>query len=165
MVTVTRLPSKNAKAFLVNTLNHLQRTPQWNSTAVIITYDDSDGWYDHVMPPIVSQSNDPIYDGLLGKDGLCGHAPAGAYQDRCGYGPRLPFLVVSPYAKINYVDHQIIDQTSIIRFIEDNWNLGHIGNQSFDVKAGSILNMFNITATKHYAAAKLFLNDSTGLER
>jgi phospholipase C len=153
------------QTFLVNTLNHLQRTPQWNSTAVIITYDDSDGWYDHVMPPIVSQSNDPIYDGLLGKDGLCGHAPAGAYQDRCGYGPRLPFLVVSPHAKINYVDHQIIDQTSIIRFIEDNWNLGHIGNQSFDVKAGSILNMFNITATKHYAAAKLFLNDSTGLER
>jgi phospholipase C len=149
------------QTFLVNTINHLQKLPNWNSTAVIITYDDSDGWYDHVMPPIVSQSRDAIYDRLLGKDGLCGHAPAGAYQDRCGYGPRLPFLIISPYAKVNYVDHSVMDQTSIIRFIEDNWNLGHIGNQSFDVKAGSLLNMFNF-ATNHYAA-KLFLDNSTGL--
>ncbi len=116
------------------------------------------------MPPIVSQSNDPKYDRLLGKDGLCGRAPAGAYQDRCGYGPRLPFLIISPYAKVNYVDHSVTDQTSIIRFIEDNWNLGRIGNQSFDVKAGSILNMFNST-TNHHAAAKLFLDNSTGLEK
>ena len=50
---------------------------------VIIRYDDSDGWYDHVMLPIVSQSNDPIYDRLLGKDGLCGHAHIAAYQDMC----------------------------------------------------------------------------------
>jgi len=152
------------QTFLVNTLNHLQRIPEWNSTAVIITYDDSDGWYDHVMPPIVSQSNDPKYDRLLGRDSLCGHAPAGAYQDRCGYGPRLPFLVISPYAKVNYVDHSVTDQTSIIRFIEDNWGLKRIGNQSFDGKAGSILNMFNFT-TSNYAAAKLFLDNSTGLEK
>ena len=150
--------------FLVNTTNRLQKLPEWNSTAIIITYDDSDGWYDHVMPPIVSQSNDPKYDRLLGKDGLCGHAPAGAYQDRCGYGPRLPFLVVSPYAKVNYVDHSVIDQTSIIRFIEDNWGLKRIGDQSFDAKAGSILNMFNSTIN-HHAAAKLFLDNSTGLEK
>ena len=73
------------------------------------------------MPPIVSQSNDPAYDALLGPIGLCGHAPSGAYQDRCGYGGRLPMLVVSPWAKMNYVDHQITDQASILRFIEDNW--------------------------------------------
>src|SRR5207249_12166504 len=45
--------------FLVDTINRLQKLPTWNSTAVIIAYDDSDGWYDHVMGPIVSQSNDP----------------------------------------------------------------------------------------------------------
>jgi phospholipase C len=151
------------QTFLINTLNRVQNIPEWNSTAVIVTYDDSDGWYDHVMPPIVSQSNDPVYDRLLGKDGLCGHAPAGSYQDRCGYGPRLPFLIISPYAKVNYIDHSLIDQTSIIRFIEDNWNLGNIGNQSFDIKAGSILNMFNF-ASNHYAG-KLFLDNSTGLEK
>ena len=149
--------------FLVDTINHLQKLAEWNSTAVIITYDDSDGWYDHVMPPIVSQSNDRSYDRLLGMDGLCGHAPVGAYQDRCGYGPRLPLLIISPYAKVNYVDHGITDQTSILRFIEDNWGLGRIGNQSFDVKAGSIMNMFNFTAG-HYAN-KLILNASTGIEK
>ena len=68
--------------FIVKTINRIQKLPDWNSTAVIITYDDSDGWYDHVMPPIVSQSNDPKNDALLGKDGLCGHAPS-----RCLSGP------------------------------------------------------------------------------
>jgi phospholipase C len=147
--------------FIVGAINQLQKLPEWNSTVVIVTYDDSDGWYDHVMPPIVSQSNDKNYDRLLGEDGLCGHAPPGAYQDRCGYGPRLPLLIVSPYAKVNYVDHGIIDQTSIIRFIEDNWGLGRIGNQSFDTKAGSIMNMFNLT-TGHYAK-QLILNPISGL--
>ena len=103
----------------------------------------------------------PCNDGLLGKGGLCGHAPVDAYQDRCGYGPRLPLLIISPYAKVNYVDHGITDQTSIIRFIEDNWNLGRIGNQSFDVKAGSIMSMFNLTAG-HYTN-KLILNPITGI--
>ena len=57
------------------------------------------------MPPIVSQSNDQRNDRLLGPQGLCGHAPAGLAQDRCGYGPRVPMLVISPYAKTNFVDH------------------------------------------------------------
>jgi phospholipase C len=150
------------QAFLVNTTNRLQDLPEWNSTAVIIAYDDSDGWYDHVMPPIVSQSNDHKNDALLGSTGLCGHAPAGAYQDRCGYGPRLPLLVISPYAKVNFIDHQITDQTSILRFIEDNWNLGRIGNQSFDEKAGLLTNMFDFTSKRHLAD-KLLLDPSTGL--
>ena len=85
------------------------------------------------MPPIISQSNDPMNDVLLGPNKLCGHAPASAYQDRCGYGVRLPLLVISPYAKVNYVDRSVTDQTSILRFIEDNWQLGRIGNQSFVV--------------------------------
>jgi phospholipase C len=152
------------QVFLVDTLNRLQSLPEWNSTAVIITYDDSGGWYDHAMPPIISQSNDPINDALLGPDLLCGHAAPGAYQDRCGYGARLPMLLISPYAKVNYVDHSVTDQSSILRFIEDNWHLGRIGNQSFDEKAGSLFNMFDFTAPGHYAKP-LFLNSSTGLEK
>jgi len=120
--------------FIVDTINRLQKLAEWNSTAVIVTYDDSDEWYDHVMPPIVSQSNDQNYDRLLGEDILCGHAPSGAYQDRCGYGPRLPLLIISPYVKVNYVDHGITDQTSVLRFIEDNWGLGRIGNQPLTPK-------------------------------
>jgi phospholipase C len=150
------------QTFLVNTVNHLQKLPEWNSTAVVIAYDDSDGRYDHVMPPIVSQSNDLKYDGLLGEKGLCGQASKWAYQDRCGYGPHTPLLIISPYSKVNFVDHTITDQTSILRFIEDNWNLGRIGNQSFDSKAGSLMNMFNFNGDKR-VAEKVFLNAATGL--
>src|SRR5215831_6607038 len=89
---------------------------------------------------------------LLGRTGLCGHAQTGEYQDRCGYGPRLPLLVITPYAKVNFADHRLTDQTSIIRFIEDNWGLGRIGNQSFDAKAGSLMNMFDFTTGAGYSA-------------
>jgi len=149
--------------FLVNTINRLQSLPEWNSTAIIITYDDSGGWYDHVMPAIISQSSDPKSDSLLGNVGLCGHAPNGGYQDRCGYGPRLPLLIISPYTKINFIDHSITDQSSILRFIEDNWGLGRIGNQSFDSRAGSLMNIFDFTLAAHHAN-KLFLDPSTGLQ-
>ncbi len=146
--------------FIINTVNQLQKLPEWNDTAIVITYDDSGGWYDHVMPPIINQSNDPKYDALLGKNGLCGHVAHGEYQDRCGYGGRLPMLVISPWAKTNYVSHQITDQTSILRFIEDNWYLGRIGNHSFDTRSGSILDMFNFTDGHH--ANKLFLEPTNG---
>jgi phospholipase C len=130
------------QAFLVSTLNRLQQLKDWQSMAIIIAYDDSDGWYDHVMPPIVNPSNLPESDALTGP-GHCGEAKPGAYPGRCGYGPRLPLLVISPYAKRNFVDHSITDQSSILRFIEDNWRLGRIGDQSFDERAGSLLNLFD----------------------
>jgi phospholipase C len=144
--------------FLVRTINRLQRLPSWRSTAIVIAYDDSDGWYDHVMPPIVNQSNDPANDALTGP-GHCGTAKPGAYQDRCGYGPRLPLLVVSPWARRNAVDNGLTDQTSILRFIEDNWGLGRIGNQSFDTLAGSLGGMFDF---HHANTSRLILNPITG---
>ena len=144
--------------FLVDTINHLETLPTWSSTAVVIAYDDSDGWYDHVMGPIVSQSNDPAYDALT-DPGQCGTAAAGAYEDRCGFGPRLPLLVISPYARQNSIDSTVTDQTSIIRFIEDNWSLGRIGNQSFDALSNTLLNMFDFSGRR---APKLFLDPTTG---
>jgi phospholipase C len=144
--------------FLLRTINRLERTRDWKSTAVIIAYDDSDGWYDHVMSPIVNQSNDPTYDALTGP-GQCGTAGTGAYQDRCGYGPRQPLLVISPFARVNSVDHTITDQTSILRFIEDNWGTGQIGDQSFDAKAGTLMNLFQFSGTR---ARRLFLDPQTG---
>jgi phospholipase C len=145
------------QTFLVDTINRLQEMREWESTAVLIAYDDSDGWYDHVMPPIVSQS-DTSLDALTGA-GSCGTAPAGSLQGRCGYGPRLPLLVISPFAKENFVDHTVSDQSSILRFIEDNWGLGRIGGQSFDEKAGSLLNLFDF---KRGRSERLFLDTSTG---
>jgi len=150
------------QVFLVETLNGLQGLPEWESTAVIIAYDDSDGWYDHVMPPIVNQSKTTA-DALIGP-GSCGGAssPLGGFQGRCGYGPRLPLLVVSPFADAGVVDHTVTDQSSILRFIEDNWLKGQrIGGGSFDQLAGSLMNMFNFRSEER--APKLFLNPSTGV--
>jgi len=83
------------QAFLVNTINRLEMLTEWNSTAIIISWDDSDSWFDHVMPPTVSQSNDPTNDRLLGSNVLR-MAAHYTFQDRCGYGPRIPLLVISP---------------------------------------------------------------------
>jgi phospholipase C len=149
--------------FLVSTLNKLQQSKFWSSTAVVIAYDDSDGWYDHQMSPIVNQSQDPVNDALRGTD--CGtnvKATAGGYQDRCGYGPRQPLLVVSPFAKSYFVDHSITDQTSILRFIEDNWGTGRIGNFSFDTKAGSLANLFNFRGGDNGQPGRLLLDPQTG---
>ena len=145
--------------FLVSTLNFLQSLPEWNETAVIITYDDSDGWYDHVMPPIMNQSASTA-DALTGPE-MCGtgaNSLAGL-QARCGYGPRLPILVISPYAKHNFVDSTLTDQSSVVRFIEDNWALPRIGNGSFDEVAGTIENMFNFNNKRSDA---VFLDPLTG---
>ena len=137
--------------FIVKVVNTLQYSGFWKDTAIIIAYDDSDGWYDHQMPPIVNQSASP--DDALTGEAACGDgttalpgiaASSEHAQGRCGYGPRLPLLVLSPWAKQNYVDHTLTDQTSILRFIEDNWLGGtRIGQGSFDAIAGSIEGMFD----------------------
>jgi phospholipase C len=135
------------QAFIVAVINFLQKQKDWANTAVVIAYDDSDGWYDHQMSPIVNQSATTM-DALTGV-GQCGSgtaALAGATvahaQGRCGYGPRLPLMVISPYAKRNYVDHTITDQSSILRFIEDNWLDGQRIPGSFDALAGKLNGMF-----------------------
>ncbi|HEX7736526.1 MAG TPA: alkaline phosphatase family protein [Ktedonobacteraceae bacterium] len=145
------------QTFLVSTLNKLQQSSFWKDTAVVINYDDSDGWYDHAMPTIVNQSSDPT-DALTGP-GACGTAKAGAFPARCGYGPRLPLLVISPFAKKNFVDSSLTDQSSILRFIEDNWKLGRIGNQSFDALAGSLNNLFSFRDSDQQ---RLILDSQTG---
>ncbi len=143
------------QTFLVNTINAIMKSPLWSSTAIIITYDDSDGWYDHQMSPILSQSNG-AYDNLTGP-GNCGDGSKNANQGRCGFGPRLPLMVISPYAKVNYVDHAVTDQSSVLRFIEDNWNLGRIGSPSVDTQAGTLNSMFNFTT----AAGQAVILDPT----
>ena len=72
-----------------------------------------------------------------------GSPSLGDQKGRCGYGPRLPLLVISPFARKNFIDHDVTDQSSILRFIEDNWHLGRIGGGSFDAIAGSLLPMFD----------------------
>jgi phospholipase C len=156
------------QTFIVQTVNFLEALPNWPSTAVVILYDDSDGWYDHSMGPIVNQSTGPADE--LNGTGTCGSGanslpgidPKNVHAlGRCGYGPRQPLLVISPWARQNFVDHTVTDQTSILRFIEDNWLGGErIGQGSFDGIANSISQMFDFA--RYRPNGVLFLNPSNG---
>ena len=166
------------QAFVVKVVNALQASPMWASTAIIITYDDSDGWYDHQFAPVVNPSQAPAPSAggtspdQLNGNGLCTQglqqgAPVPAtpllgnggqpVQGRCGYGSRIPLLVISPYAKKNYVDHTLTDQTSVLRFIEDNWlqNARIQTGGSFDTIAGTIQNMFSFPSSSTPSAVKV----------
>jgi phospholipase C len=157
------------QAFEVHVLNFLQGRPEWKDTAVVILYDDSDGWYDHQMGPIVNQSEGTT-DALFGP-GNCGSGntalpgvdPANAHaQGRCGFGPRLPMLVISPWSRQNFVDHSLTNQASIMVFIEDNWLQKHrLGQGSFDGISNSITGMFDFNGEPRLE--KLLLDETTGL--
>jgi phospholipase C len=149
--------------FVVHEINRLQQTPAWKSTAVIIAYDDSDGWYDHAYSGVRNPSQ-TVADALTGP-GLCGTGtPLAGEQGRCGYGPRLPLLVISPWARRNAVDHTLTDQSSIIRFVEDNWGLPRIAG-SFDRIAGPLSGMFNFSAGYPRNRAPFILDPVTGAVR
>lgn len=159
------------QTFVVSIINLLQQSPEWSSTAVILAYDDSDGWYDHANNVINPSAS--VQDAFNGA-GLCNPLPGttGALSaplpglngqpanGRCGYGTRQPLLVISPLAKPNFVDHTVTDQSSITRFIEDNWlSSTRIGLGSYDTIANPISNMFDFTQKPN---PKLVLNASTG---
>src|SRR5215471_15579138 len=157
------------QTFLVETINRLMQSREWERMAIVVLYDDSDGWYDHQMGPIVMQSKalNPVSGlqeyGLFGSGAAanCGTPVAGTFNGRCGYGPRQPLLVISPWARQNYVDHHLTDQSSVLRFIEDNWHLGRLGGQSSDAIAGSLNGLFDFD-DHHARAPQLILNSTTG---
>jgi phospholipase C len=151
---------------LVTLVNFLQQQPDWNSTAVILAYDDSDGWYDHVFTQTTSPSFS-TQDALNGA-GLCGVVgatePNGIkglpVPGRCGPGTRQPLMVISPFAKKNFVSHVLTTQASITQFIEDNWLNGErLGGGSFDATTGSIVDMFNFNKAN---SEKLILDPTFG---
>ena len=147
--------------FLVDEINEIEQSPDWASTAIFIAYDDSDGWYDHQMGPIIRGSQEP--QDTLNGTGVCGSTSISdtTTQDRCGVGPRTPLLVISPWAKQNFVDNTFTEQASIPKFIEDNWNLGRIGGESADAAAGTLMNAFNFNQSYGHAPA-IIMNDTTG---
>ncbi len=165
--------------FIVQVANTIMKSPYWKDTAIIVLYDDSDGWYDHVYPPLVNASALsalPASSDALTGPGQCGVPLAGQVQGRCGYGPRIPLLVISPYARQNYVDHTVTDQSSVLRFIEDNFNLGRIDQASpksvaqggsFDQIAGSLDSLFDFNGADDWGhgdrdARLLILDPATG---
>jgi phospholipase C len=166
------------QTFIVKVINGLQESKFWKETAIVVLYDDSDGWYDHQMPPIVNPSFNPTVD-VLNAVGRCSlglqqgrptrNTPLyGAFGQpawgRCGYGTRQPLLVISPYAKRNHIDHTLTDQTSVLRFVEDNWLGGEriqVGG-SMDTIAGTIEHMFDFDRRVDNDDNKLILDPSNG---
>jgi phospholipase C len=150
------------QTWLASTIDQLEKLPSWSSTAVVIAYDDSDGWYDHQTAPVINQSQVASLDTLSGA-GQCGanaaDVPSGQ-QGRCGPGMRQPLLVISPYARRNYVDSALTTQASVVRFVEDNWLGGKtVGGGSDDATAGTLDGMFQFNRPTD---PRLFLNPSTG---
>jgi phospholipase C len=156
------------QTWLADTINQLESLPTWKSTAVVISYDDSDGWYDHLLGSLITGSQTSL--DTLSATGQCGNSamvPVNSAgkpeQGRCGVGPRLPLLVISPWARANWVDNTFTDQSAVVKFIEFNWHLSNLGNGAADRSAGSLLSMFNFTHPKMAPPNhKLFLDPTTG---
>ena len=98
-------------------LQTLMQSSSWQSSAFLLTYDDWGGWYDHVAPPQI---------------------------DARGYGFRVPSLLVSPYARKGHVDHTLLDHTSILKFIEENWNIPPLAER--DAKANNLTSAFDFSS-------------------
>jgi len=154
------------QTFVVNEINLIESSPFWANTAIIIAYDDSDGWYDHLHNIINGSQSVAAGDGSICNTAptLVGVTSTNPVPGRCGYGPRLPLMVISPWAKKNYVDNTVTDQSSITRFIEDVF-LGsqRIGHGSSDAVAGTLMNMFNFTSTVAPNPNVVLLNATTGV--
>jgi phospholipase C len=171
--------------FIATQINALMRSPDWKNTVVMVNWDDSDGWYDHAysgvtnpsLSPADNLTNTSLTVSTTGTSGQCGGNPQGTpetplplagEQGRCGFGPRLPMMVISPYAKKNAVDHNLSDQASMANFIEYNWNLPAISGSADQVLAAKdagagipfdLAGMFEFAGKRN---GKLYLNPLTG---
>jgi phospholipase C len=142
------------QTFVINIVNAIEKSPFWSSTAIILAYDDSDGWYDHASMLVngSATASDKItspgicISSTAAKAALPGVTGTAAAQGRCGYGTRQPLIVISPWARKNYIDSTLTDQSSILRFIEDTFlSSQRIGGGSYDSIAGSLTPMFDFS--------------------
>jgi phospholipase C len=120
----------------VRQINAVMNSPYWKNTAIIVTWDDFGGFYDHVPPPHV---------------------------DKMGMGPRVPLLIISPWAKPRYIDHTQYEFSSFVKFIETNWGLRAMTAR--DRKAADLSNAFDFSQTPDFEQRKLLLRqrDCSGL--
>jgi phospholipase C len=98
------------QTYVTRAINTIMRGPDWKSTAIFLSWDDWGGFYDHVRPPVV---------------------------DGEGYGLRVPALVISPYAKTGYIDHQVLSSDAYLKFIEDDFLGGERLNPKTDGRPDS----------------------------
>lgn len=109
-----------AENFISSTVNTIMQSQYWNSTAIFLTWDDWGGLYDHVVPPVI---------------------------DSQGLGPRVPLIVISPYAKQGYISHQVGEFSSFVKFAESNWNLPNLGQRDANASISDLMDFFNFNQT------------------
>jgi phospholipase C len=150
--------------WIVNTVNQIEQSKYWPSTAIVITYDDSDGWYDHVAPQsagaLINGSDNSTIDTAMCEETAI---TIGTTNGRCGYSQRLPMLVISPWTRDNYVSNNLTDTTSVVKFIENNWLRGQRIPGSFDATSGNLDapgGLLDFNVRPHFQP--LILNPTTG---
>jgi phospholipase C len=104
---------------LMNLINDVRNGPNWSDTAIVITYDENGGFWDHVAPPTDA-----------------------SHSDIWGPGSRVPAIVISPLAKRHFIDHTLYDTTSILATIERRWDLGPLGSR--DANANDLRRAFTV---------------------
>jgi phospholipase C len=148
------------QSWIVSTVNKIEKSPDWASTAIVVTYDDSDGWYDHAAPTLVNGSDNSSIDTTMCEDTA---VTIGTTNGRCGYSQRLPMVVISPYTRQNYVSSNLTDTTSVVKFIENNWLHSERIPGSFDATSGSLAaahGLLDFNVTPHLTP--VLLNPKTG---
>ena len=119
--------------FAAKVVNALINGPAWDRTLLLLTYDEHGGYYDHVPPPPA-----------IPPDSIAPAVPAGesAYDGFGRYGFRVPFAVVSPWARRHHVSHRVYDHTSILKLVETKWNLPALTFR--DANATAMLDMLDL---------------------
>ncbi len=131
--------------FVGDLYNRVKNSPYWKDTTIIVAFDETGGWWDHVAPVDLGGQFATWVDGQPNTNGGCQYPGVpGASCAEAGLGPRMPVLVISPYAKHGYVDHKQLDTSSLDQWVESNYNLPALGVWGDrDTQAGSLNNAFN----------------------
>lgn len=111
-------PLEPAENFVATMVNAVMQSAYWSSTAIFVTWDDWGGFYDHVAPPVL---------------------------DGVGLGPRVPLIVISPYAKPAYISHQQGEFASIMKFVEEDFGIANLGQRDAVSATSDLMDFFDFT--------------------
>jgi len=133
-------------AFIGDVVGRVQASKYWKHAAIIVAFDETGGWWDHASPPVPADPHfAPLVGGYPNLSG-CQYPGMGDPCGEAGFGPRLPVLVISPFAKPHNVDHDLMDTSSLVKFVESNYHLPRLGVWGDrDVTAGDLRGAFDFS--------------------
>ncbi len=135
--TISEHPPQNVtlgEEWTLSVIRAIMALPSWNRSAVFLTWDENGGYYDHVVPPQV---------------------------DGWGYGFRVPMIIISPYARHGYVDSEVMDHTSILKFIAMNWGLAYLTSR--EAHSGNLTSAFDFSGGTTMASSALSVVPTTAM--